>query len=451
MARRFALDGARVLVIEKAADVLDGASKGNSAILHTGFDAPPGSLEQRCITDGYREFLEIRERLGLPLLGTGALVLAWTPEEMDRLGGLIEKARSNGVADVRPLSRKEILAREPELADKLLGGFLVPGESIIDPWSTPHAYLLQALANGADLQRGTEVEGGVFEGDHWRLATTRGEVSAKRIIVCAGLYGDLLDERLLGRKTFAIKPRKGQFLVFDKAAAALASSIILPVPSAGTKGVVICRTIFGNLLLGPTAEDQDSREDASTDHRVLKSLLARGIGMIPALADIEITAAYAGLRPAIDEKDYRIFHDATRHYTSVGGIRSTGLSAALGIARHVAVLQTDEGVWSTRLEAPAPAWPSVPYRLSAYDRRDWEEPDNGGIVCHCELVTRREIEAALTGPMPAASLAGLKRRTRAGMGRCQGFYCMGALARITEGRLEPSIATALEPEAANDR
>ncbi|MGH1477125.1 MAG: NAD(P)/FAD-dependent oxidoreductase [Geminicoccales bacterium] len=438
MARRFVMEGARVLVLEKAADVLDGASKGNSAILHTGFDAPPGSLEQACIADGYREFLAIRERLGLPLLESGALVLAWTPAELDELEGLMAKAHANGVSDVRPLTREQIIVREPNLSAKVQGGFIVPGEFVIDPWSTPHAYLLQALANGAELRRGAEVLAGEFDGGHWRLSTLQGEVKADQVIACAGLYGDQMDERFLGQKSFAIKPRKGQFLVFDKAASALASSIILPVPSETTKGVVICRTVFGNLLVGPTAEEQESRVDASTDGATLNFLLGKGIEMIPDLAASEVTAAYAGIRPATEHKDYQIIHDTARHYTSVGGIRSTGLSAALGIAKYVAELQTNKTFKKSPMATIA--WPKVRFRLSSYDRRDWEEPGHNGMVCHCELVTRREIEAALEGPMGAASLDGLKRRTRVTMGRCQGFYCQGPLSKIVEGRFDPPMA-----------
>ncbi|HIP22852.1 MAG TPA: FAD-dependent oxidoreductase, partial [Rhodobacteraceae bacterium] len=136
MARRFTLDGARVVVLEKAAEVLDGASKANSAILHTGFDAPPGSVEQKCIADGYAEYLEIRESLGLPLLKTGAMVLAWDDEQLAQLPELVKKAHKNGVADVALLSRAEILAQEPHLAETVKGGFTVPGEYLIDPWAS---------------------------------------------------------------------------------------------------------------------------------------------------------------------------------------------------------------------------------------------------------------------------------------------------------------------------
>ena len=241
---------------------------------------------------------------------------------------------------------------------------------------------------------------------------------------------------MIGSKAFSIKPRKGQFVVFDKAAAALASSIILPVPSATTKGVVICRTIFGNLMVGPTAEEQESRTDTSTEADTLADLHAKGVEMLPALANCEVTAAYAGLRPATEFKDYQIQNHAAQNYISVGGIRSTGLSAALGIATHVADLL--EGVSLSGAPIEAPLIPE-PGRLSNFHPRDWESAGNEGIICHCELVTKREIEAALNGPIPPTTLQGLKRRTRVCMGRCQGFYCTGALSTLTEGRLDPPI------------
>ncbi len=439
VARRLTLAGARVLVVEKAVDILDGASKGNSGILHTGFDAPPGSLEQRCIAAGYREYLEIREPLNLPLLETGALVLAWTQEEEAKLPALMDRARANGVDDVAPLNRRQILEMEPQLSPRVVAGFRVPREFVIDPWSAPTAYLLQALANGAECRRGAEVLSGAFDGSAWRLETTSGPLAGRAVVNCAGLYGDIVDRRLLGSSSFTIRPRKGQFVVFDKAAAQLATSILLPVPTAHTKGVVVCRTAYGNLLVGPTAEDQDSRDDASVDRSALLQLRDKGIEMLPELAGMPVTAAYAGLRPASEHKDYRVEARPERRYVTVGGIRSTGLSSALGLAQEVLTLIA--GFGATYRPPQEVAWPQVS-GISEAAPRAWASPGNGGIICHCELVTRGEIEAALSGPLAARSLAGLKRRTRVTMGRCQGFYCLGALAELTEGRFESGLAIA---------
>lgn len=437
IARRFALAGARVAVIEKAVDILDGASKGNSAILHTGFDAPPGSLEHACIRAGYEEYLSMHDRLGLPVLRCGALVIAWNEEEQAALPALMDKARENGVTDIEPLGRARLREAEPALGPAACAAFRVPGEYLIDPWAAPFAYLLQAVENGAEVLRGAEVTAARREGD-WLLDTTRGEVRAGLVINAAGNFGDLVDELLIGRRDFTIKPRKGQFVVYDKPAAALVRHILLPVPTAITKGVVVCRTAFGNVLVGPTAEDQEDRLRAGLDREKLAALMRRGEEIVPALKDHEVTAIYAGLRPATERNDYCITAHEGLSCITVGGIRSTGLSAALGIAQHV------ERLAGLVLSPPAnPVWPSV-RNISEFQPRDWEKPRHGGVVCHCELVTQREIMDALSGPLPARSLAGLKRRTRVTMGRCQGFYCSTELSRLTRGHFDQPMSETME-------
>lgn len=437
IARRFALAGARVTVIEKAVDILDGASKGNSAILHTGFDAPVGSVEQSCVAAGYEEYLSVHGRLGLPVIRSGALVIAWTEEEEALLPALIEQAHQNGVTDVETLNETALRAAEPGLGRGARAAFRVPREYLIDPWSAPFAYLLQAIENGAEVLRGAEVTGGRLDGD-WILETTLGTVRTGMVINAAGLWGDQLDERLIGRRDFHIRPRKGQFIVYDKPAAQLASHILLPVPNKVTKGIVVCRTAFGNLLVGPTAEDQDDREHAVLVPGTLEALKRRGSEILPGLKDHMVTAIYAGLRPATEFKDYCIRAHDGLNYITVGGIRSTGLSSALGIAIHV------ERLAGLALAPPAaPAWPQVS-NISEYDPRDWQREGHGGVVCHCEMATRREILAALDGALPVRSLAGLKRRTRVTMGRCQGFFCSAELARLTDGRFDSAMAEKAE-------
>ncbi|QPC94517.1 NAD(P)/FAD-dependent oxidoreductase [Mesorhizobium sp. INR15] len=431
--RRFALDGARVVLLEKAADILAGASKANSALLHTGFDAPPESLELACMQAGYREYLDIRERMNLPLLETGAMVVAWSDEDLAKLGAIEQQARTNGVDDVRLLGATEIRSREPHLAAGARGALLVPGEHVVDPWSAPLAYLTQAVHHGAEAWFNAEVLAGQYHGGIWTLETSRGEVRARSIINCAGLFGDVIEQRLLGSSDFTILPRKGQFVVFDKAAASLLRTIILPVPNERTKGVVLARTIFGNVLVGPTAEEQRDRNRADVEQKTLRLLVTKAVEMVPALADVPVTAIYAGLRPATERKEYRVSADTDRRWISIGGIRSTGLTAALGLAQHAAELH--RGFGDTGFTTVAePVWPRMP-NLAEHLERDWQADGHGEIVCHCELVTRREIEAALSGPLPASDIGGLKRRTRAGMGRCQGFYCQAHIAALTVGKL----------------
>jgi glycerol-3-phosphate dehydrogenase len=444
VARRFTLAGARIVVFEKAADILAGASKANSAILHTGFDAPPGSLELRCMQAGYAEFLDIRSRFGLPLMQTSAIVAAWDDDQLAKLDGIMAKAHKNGVTDVARLSAADVLSRAPHVSSAILGALLVPGESIIDPWSTPLAYIRQALANGAKILRGTEVLSGDFDGACWTLTTSRGILRARTVVNCAGLFGDVVDERLTGDHAFEIKPRKGQFVVFDKAAAKYLHTIILPVPTERTKGIVLTPTIFGNVLVGPTAEEQLDRSVATVERAALKDLIATAHAIVPALASIPVTASYAGLRPATAHPEYQIRYDSGRNLIVIGGIRSTGLTGALGIAQYVAALLSpaQNPLW----EIPqTPSWPIMPM-LAEHEARDWMKPGYGEIVCHCELVTKREIEAALSEPLPAGDIGGLKRRTRAGMGRCQGFYCNAQLAEMTRGHFEVSLDAAVPHE-----
>ena len=311
----------------------------------------------------------------------------------------------------------------------------MPREHVIDPWSPFLGYVLEAQAHGATVLRSTEVLGGSFDGRDWRLDTTDAPVAAGTVINCAGLFGDVIEQRLLGESHFTIKPRKGQFVVFDKLAARLLRSIILPVPNERTKGVVLARTVFGNVLVGPTAEEQEDRDRPTVTEPELRALIARATEMVPALADVAVTATYAGLRPASEEKHYRVRHEPDRNFVTVGGIRSTGMTAALGLARHVERLVTGDS------EVLTPLAPAVPLpTLAEHTVRDWQRAGHGEVVCHCEMVTRREIETALSGSLPPRDLGGLRRRTRCAMGRCQGFNCLGTLAEITADRFHEPIA-----------
>ncbi len=436
VARRFALAGAKVVVIEKGSDILSGASKANSAILHTGFDAPEGSLELELVKAGRAEYLSIHGQMGLSLVETGALVCAWNPDEAEKLQAIADQGRRNGIAGLELLTAGQARETMPGLSERLVAALEVRGEHIIDPWSAPLGYLTQAVALGAQLVRNAEVLSGVFDGA-WRIETTAGAILAASVVNAAGLFGDIVDARLGLSPEFTIKPRKGQFVVLDKAARRHVPRIILPVPTEITKGIVVCPTAFGNVLVGPTAEEQDERERATVETATLEALLKRGAEIVPALASVSVTAVYAGLRPASEKKHYRISARPERRAITLGGVRSTGLSAALGLAQHALALHEGFG----RDFAPPPSVPEVTMpNLTETCERDWQRADHGEIVCHCELVTRREIEATFLSPVPPGDFGGLRRRTRAGMGRCQGFYCNARLAAMTGDRLATPLA-----------
>ncbi|WP_443077115.1 FAD-dependent oxidoreductase [Streptomyces sp. SP18CS02] len=436
IARELARHSLRTALVDAADDIGAGTSKANTAILHTGFDAVPGSLEARLVREGQRRLAAYATATGIPVEPLGALLVAWDQEQLATLPSLARKAVRNGYHEARLIGADELRAREPHLGPGALGALDVPGESVICPWSTTLAYATQAVHGGVDLRLDCRVET-VREGAVHELGTSRGVLRTRFLVNAAGLYADELD-RLLGRDDFTVTPRRGQLMVFDKFARGLVNHILLPVPTALGKGVLVSPTVYGNVLLGPTAEDlaPGARTATGTTAEGLSYLRDMGRRILPRLLDEEVTAVYAGLRAATGEDDYRITSHPGQRYVTVGGIRSTGLTASMAIAVYVTELLGEAGLeLGAPGELPPPRTPNLgeafprPY-LSA--RMIAADPEYGAIVCHCERVTRGEIRDALAGPIPPRSPDGLRRRTRARAGRCQGFHCGAAVRALFE-------------------
>lgn len=433
----------RTVLLEARDDVGIGTSKANTAIRHTGFDAKPATLESSLLRRGFGLLAEYARETGIPLEETGALLVAWDAAQLAALDTIAERARANGYQSAKAVAADELYRREPHLGPGALGALEIPDEGIICPFTTPLALASDAVINGVRLKLSTPVLGVTSRDGTHALLTPHGQVRARWVVNAAGLRSDTVDA-MFGRQRFTVTPRRGQLIVFDKFARSLVTSILLPVPSAITKGVLVAPTVFGNVLLGPTAEDQQDRSDTATTASGLSTLLDQGRRILPALVEEEVTALYAGLRAATEHGDYQIAAYPDQKYVSVGGIRSTGLSASMGIAAHVADLLTDAGLGLRHRRAIAPVrMPPIgqsmprPYRDQQAIGRD---PAYGEIICHCERVTRGEIIASAHAPVPARSLGGLRRRTRAMFGRCQGFYCA---ARVTATFAE---AVGLPPE-----
>ena len=240
--------------MDAAGDVGTGTSKANTAILHTGFDTEPGSLESRLLRRGSLLLTDYARQAGIPVERTGALLVAWTPEQEAALPGIADKARRNGVTDVRHRTSAELYQAEPHLGPGARAGLLIPGESIICPWTTTLAYATEAVQAGVRLLLRTQVLDVLPGPEQHEVRTSRGPLRCRWLINAAGLTGDRID-RLLGGDAFTITPRRGELIVFDKLARPLLSAILLPVPAARTKGVLVAPTVYGNVLLGPTAED----------------------------------------------------------------------------------------------------------------------------------------------------------------------------------------------------
>ncbi len=432
---RYRLD---VALVEGGSDVGGGTSKANTAILHTGFDTVAGSLESRLVTRGYHLLKAYAEAANIAAEITGALLVAWTADQHAQLGPIRAKAVANGVTDLRDIAVDELYRMEPSLGPGARGALLVPGEGIICPYSPPLAFAYEAVANDAKLLLNSPLTAVRPEGDRLLLTCGPSRLSARWVINAAGLESDTIDG-LFGFQRFRIKPRRGQLIVFDKLAAPLVRHVLLPVPTARTKGVLVSPTVFGNVLLGPTAEDLDDRNDRATTADGLADLLAKGRAIMPALEHEEVTATYAGLRAATEHQDYQIHVEGERRYICVGGIRSTGLSASLAIAEYVRDQLARCGL---PLAAKSAVTSITMPNLGERSERPFaappprESPGANRIVCHCERVTQGELQAALAASVPARTLDGLRRRTRCLQGRCQGFYCLAEvvkLAAITTG------------------
>ena len=447
IARELAQYRLRCLLIDAGADVGAGTSKANTAILHSGFDAKPGTLESRLVRRGHALLSAYGPAAGIPIEPIGALLVAWDEEQLAALPGIAENAARNGYLAAQSIDVDELYRSEPHLGAGARGALRIPDESLICPFTAPLAFATQAVVNGVALQLDSRVDGVQAHPDGLHvLVTSRDTVRARYVVNAAGLYADAID-RLFGHAGFTVTPRRGELIVFDKLARPLVNHILLPVPTKLTKGVLVSPTVFGNLVLGPTAEDIADKTATASTGAGLASLYEKGRRLVPALLEEEVTAVYVGLRAATEHGDYQIaFHPAQR-YACIGGIRSTGLTGSMAIAEHVLDGLRDAGlVLERKAEFRSVRMPNIgesdarPYQCAESIAAD---PDYGRIVCHCERVTRGEILAAVRAPVPARSLDGLRRRTRALLGRCQGFYCAGEVTRLLSEARGQSVDTLL--------
>nr|WP_300147560.1 NAD(P)/FAD-dependent oxidoreductase [Propionicimonas sp.] len=438
VARDLAGTSNRVALIEARGDVCEGTSKANTALLCTGFDAKPNSLESRLYSRGYELMMKYCEETGIAVDRCGGVLVAWDEEQAATLPQLQAEAELNGYMESRILSSSEVYALLPELGHGVTAGLEVPGESIIDPWSVPLACATDAVSRGADLHLNCRVESIQVGAEVTTLSTSSGDITTRWVVNSAGLGGDVID-RFYGYDRIHLFPRRGELLVFDKLSASIAPKIVLAVPSKVTKGVLISPTVFGNVMLGPNAEIIEDREDTSTTRDGFDFILEKGRRVFPQLMEEEVTAAYAGLRAGHDQKDCLVERDSAQRYVITAAFRA-GLTFALSVAELVHQLLGESDLdMSYRPSLPAPV--RVP-PLGAKQLRPYEDDvliaqDSayGEVVCFCERVTRGEIRDACHSLIPARDQGGLRRRTRVMNGRCQGFFCGAAVKAILDEAL----------------
>lgn len=440
----------KTILIEAKSDVGAGTSKANTAILHTGYDAKPYYLEAQLVGRGYELLLEYSAEAGIPVEKIGGLLIAWNEEQAQALPSILEQAHKNGIADVAFITVEELYQREPYLARGAHAALEVPGEYIICPFTPPLAYATQAVANGVELRLNSPIQAiQKNEADNYTVITASGTIRCRFVINAAGLNSDVINN-MLGHATFHVTPRRGELIVFDKMARGLVNHILMPVPTSVTKGVMICPTVFGNILLGPTADSLNDKTATETTAVGLSAIREKGGAIIPDLLNQEVTSTYAGLRAATEYGDYQITLYPHERYLCIGGIRSTGLSASMAIGEYAAAKLQEAGLSLVpKAEFKTIRMPNIgesfprPYQSHMMIQAN---ADYGRIVCHCENVTRGEILDATQATIPARDFDSLRRRTRAQMGRCQGFFCSAEVTALLAETTGQSVAALLRLE-----
>lgn len=418
----------RVIVVDKNEDVGGDASKSNSAIIHTGYDATPDSLESQLVVAANPMYDEIVKALDVPFKRIGAILPAFTDEQFEKLPEIKAKAFKNRVYDVEYKSGDELLAIEPNLNPEVKGGLYIPRESIIDPFILVQALAENANANGVEFLLNAKVTDIKTEnGKIKSVVTTKGEIETTYVINSAGLYCDEIAE-MVGKAEYKVVARKGQFYILDKKTNCQVNYIVLPIPTKITKGKLMCPTIHGNMLVGPTAEDQESKVDKSTSTEGLASIEKDVRNLIPNVNLRDTITQYSGLRPNRNPEGLHVdTYEDLYGYINLSGVRSTGLTLSVAMGKYVAQVMLNIGAKMVLKDNFIKTRKGI-VKFSEQTREVQDElikenPLYGNVICRCETITEAEILQAIHRPLGAKSVDAVKRRVRAGMGRCQAGFC----------------------------
>ncbi len=417
-----------VIVVEKNEDVGGLASKSNSAIIHTGYDAAPGTLESQLVVAANPMYPKLVEELEVPFKKVGAILPAITDEQFEQLPAIKAKAYKNHVYDVEYLTKEELLEKEPNLNPEVKGGLYIPRESIIDPFILVQALAENACENSVEFLLGTKVTGiNTENGKIKSVETTAGTIETKYVINCAALYCDEI-AAMVGKADYHVVARRGQFYILDKNTSCQVNHIVLPIPTKITKGKLMCPTIHGNMLVGPTAEDLDNKTDASVTKDGLASIVKDVQNLVPDVNIRDIITQYSGLRPNRQPEGLHVdFYDDLFGYINLSGVRSTGLTLSVAMGTYVVQNMIARGENLVYKEDFKRTRKGI--RIFHEMNREEQEaiirenPKYGNIICRCETITEGEILDAIHRPLGARSVDAVKRRVRAGMGRCQGGFC----------------------------
>lgn len=416
----------RACVLEKEEDVCCGTSKANSAIVHAGYDAAPGSLKAKLNVRGNEMMEQLSEDLDFPFQKTGSLVICLSGEEMPGLQELYDKGVANGVKGLKILDREEVLGMEPNITDDVYAALYAPSAGIVCPFGMNIALAENACTNGVEFRFNTEVLDIRKTENGYEIHTNRGMFQAKCVVNAAGVYADKI-HNMVSKKKIHITPRRGEYCLLDKSAGTHVSRTIFSLPTKYGKGVLVTPTVHGNLLIGPTAVDIENKEGTNTTREGLDEVISKAGQNVKNLPMRQVITSFAGLRAHEDGSEFIIGEaDDAEGFIDCAGIESPGLTSCPAIGGMVAEilreklgLEEKENFISTRKGI------LNPNTLAKEERAELirKEPAYGNIICRCEMITEGEILDAIRRPLGARSLDGVKRRTRAGMGRCQSGFC----------------------------
>ena len=424
----------RIALLERCNDCAMGATKANSAIVHAGFDAKPGTLKAKLNVRGVELMKKFCKELNVPLKNNGALVVAFSEEEMPHLEELLKRGEENGVPELRIVKRDELKKLEPNIGDTAVGALVAPTSSIVCPYELTIAGVENAVTNGAEFIRNCEVTGIKSENEGFVLSTTAGEITAKYVINAAGVHSGKI-AKLIGDNSVEIIVRHGDYYLLDKSQGTLASHTIFQCPTKMGKGVLVSPTVDGNLIVGPSASDIDDGNDVATTAEGLDKIYNAATKSVPAVSLRNAITSFSGNRAHPTTDDFIIgSSDVNKNFINVAGIESPGLSSAPAIAEMVEGIMTELTGGMEKKENFDPIRPEpVRFRhMSTEERAKLIEKNKayGRIVCRCETITEGEILDAIHAPAGARDVDGVKRRTRAGMGRCQGGFCGSKVVEI---------------------
>jgi glycerol-3-phosphate dehydrogenase len=424
-------DALDVVVVERRHDVVDETSKSNTGVADCGWECEPGTLEADLILRSNPCWEEIADRLDVPYRRCGGVSLARGPEQAEDVDDIVAGAHRNGVKSVRKLTAEEAREVAPFISDGVSAALEVPDEGIIDSIRLTLGYAELAARNGTRFVLGAPLVAADVRERRIRAVHTPVESFRPRAVVnAAGLGADLVS-RLLGGEDFRVWPRRGEYLLVDREFGRSIDKVVTQLPNSHTRGVMVVPSTHGSLLLGPTAEDDEDKGDRSTHGVVLERVLSECASLVPSVADAPLIKSFAGLRPASD-LNYRVgLSDEVDNLVQACGIRSTGVSASPAVGEYVRDLVLDLGIGGAPRRGAVDRIPKRPRLAEAKHCGELAgDPLGRTVVCACEKVTAREIHDALTAPIPARSVAGIAKRTRATWGRCQGSACLSGVTFI---------------------